>query len=102
MESLPDDHVTSISILSENVPINESFFEEVLSLTNHKLANEKILNAMIYLLRKDDQMKGFCRLTKLLISENTKYSREILQFEIGTYIFLYTYVRMYVYTCVHT
>lgn len=83
LANFPEDHVTTVSILSETVPVSEVFFDDVISLTDHNLANEKILNAMIMMMNRDSQIGGFCQLAKLLIRRDGRSSKELLEFEIG-------------------
>ena len=97
LASLPDDHVTTVSILSETVPVDEMFFSEVISFTDHSIANEKILIAMILMVNRDTQFKGFAQLAKLLAKEDCKFSREMLEFDIGE-----VYVSSYVCICIST
>ena len=85
LASLPDDHVTTIGILSENVEIDETFFNEMLSLTDHNVANEKILNAVILMVNRDGQIRGFSQLLKLLMKSDCRSSHEMRMFEIGKF-----------------
>ena len=110
MEKFPDDHVTTIGILSEHLTsIDDAFFNEILSTVNPREANEKMLNAMILLLREDDQIMSLCRLFKMLI-KSARFCEEMLDFEISTYVHMYilyvcmhlrTYVYMYACTVCH-
>ena len=83
LANLPDDHVTTVGIFSESVPVGEVFFNEVISFTDHNIANEKILNAAIMLVNYDTQFKGFAQLAKILVKRDCKFSREMLEFDIG-------------------
>ena len=85
LTSMPDDHVTTIGLLSENVPIHEVFFDEIISLTDHQVANEKILDVLILQLENDNQMKGFCTLFKLIIKRECQFSNDMLMFEMGMF-----------------
>jgi len=81
--NLPDDHVTTIGIMSEQLTsIDDHFFNEILSTVNPREANEKILNAIILLLREDDQIMSLCRLIKMLL-KSARFSQEMLDFEIS-------------------
>ena len=108
LASLPEDHVTTIGILSENVEIDETFFNEMLSLTDHSVANEKILNAVILMVNRDTQIRGFSQLLKLLMKSDCRSSHEMRTFEIGKFTHVYTctymhaYLRTYVYRYIHT
>ena len=107
LANLPDDHVTTVSILSESVSVDEVFFNEVISFTDHNIANEKILNAVIMMVNRDTQFKGFAQLAKLLVKRDCKFSREMLEFDIGkVYVSSYTqltYVMcMCMYVCMYT
>ena len=97
LESLPDNHTKSISVLSENAPVDEAFFNEILSLTDCKEANHRILNAIILMMKSDNNIIGVCKLVKMLVGSK-RLSKEILEFESGkntdhksfTYIHTYT------------
>lgn len=107
LESLPDNHTKSISVLSENAPVDEAFFNEILSLTDYKEANHRILNAVILMMKSDNNIIGVCKLVRMLVGSK-RFSKEILQFESGkiltvnlnidirTYIHICMYVRTYV------
>ena len=95
LASLPDDHVTTVSILSETVPVDELFFNEVISFTDHSVANEKILIAMILMVNRDTQFKGFAQLAQLIAKRDCKFSREMLEFDIGE-----VYVSSYICVCI--
>ncbi|XP_065903832.1 uncharacterized protein [Dysidea avara] len=81
LDNFPDDHVTTIGIFSEHVPINDRFFNEILSTVNPREANERMLNTIIILLKDDDQIMGLCKLVKLLM-RSARFSKEVLDFEI--------------------
>ena len=85
LESLPDDHTTSISLLSENgenAPVDEGFFSEILSTTDCREANCRILNAVILMMKEDRNIMGLCKLVMMLVGSK-KFSKEILEFEAG-------------------
>ena len=83
LANMPDDHVTTVSILSENVPLDEMFFNEIISFTDHNFANEKILNGIVMAINRDIDFKGFCQLIKNLVKRECRFSKEMLQLEIG-------------------
>ena len=85
LTSMPDDHVTTIGLLSESIPLHEVFFDEIISLTDHRVANEKILNALILHLDHDNQMKGFCTVVKLIVKRECQFSNDMLMFEMGMF-----------------
>ena len=85
LASLPDDHVTTIGVISESIGIDETFFNEILSLTDHNIANEKILNAVILMVNRDSQIRGFSQLLKLLMKSDCASSHEMRMFEIGKF-----------------
>ena len=82
LESLPDNHIKSISVLSENAPVDEVFFNEILSLTDCKEANHRILNAVILMMKNDNNIIGVCKLVRMLVGSK-RFSKEILEFESG-------------------
>ena len=83
LANLHDDHVTTVSILSESVPLDEVFFNEIISFTDHNIANEKMLNAIIMAISSDTDLRGFAQLVKNLVRIECRFSREMLQLEIG-------------------
>ena len=85
LTSMPDDHVTTIGLLSESIPLHEVFFDEIISLTDHRVANERILNALILHLDHDNQMKGFCTVVKLIVKRECQFSNDMLMFEMGMF-----------------
>ena len=106
LTSLPDDHVTTVSILGEHVEIDDVFFNEIISLTDHSIANEKILNAVILMVNRDGQIRGFSQLLKLLMKNDFRSSYDMGIFEIGKF---YGYIHMcvrvdayiqYIHTCI--
>ena len=82
LESLPDDHTASISLLSENAPVDEGFFNEILSIADCREANCRILNAMILMMKEDRNIIGLCKLVTMLVGRK-RFSKEILEFETG-------------------
>ena len=82
LESLPDDHTTSISLLSENAPVDEGSFSEILSTTDCGEANCRILNAVILMMKEDRNIMGLCKLVMMLVGSK-QFSKEILEFEAG-------------------
>ena len=78
-----DDHITTVGILDTCVEVKESFFNEVVAITNPSQANKRILNAVILWLNQDDRIMEFCKLIKRLAAES-KFTKELLQFELGT------------------
>ena len=87
LESLPDDHTASISLLSENAPVDEGFFSEILATTDYREANCRILNAMILMIKEDRNIIGFCKLVAMLVGSK-RFSKEILEFEAGKLIYI--------------
>jgi len=85
LDQFPDDHITTIGIMSEQVPIDDRFFNEILTTVNPKEANERILNAIIMMLKHDDQIMGMCKLAKLVM-RSARFSKEMLDFELSMYI----------------
>ena len=101
LESLPDNHTKSISVLSENAPVDEAFFNEILSLTDCKEANHRILNAIILMMKNDSNIIGVCKLVRMLVGSK-RFSKEILEFESGKsfiqiYVRTYMHIHMYAY-----
>jgi len=74
----------TVGILDTCVEVQESFFNEVVAITNPSQANMKILNAVILWLKGDDKIMEFCKLIKRLAVGN-KFTKELLQFELGMY-----------------
>ena len=107
LANLHDDHVTTISILSENVPLDEVFFNEIISFTDHNIANEKMLNAIVMAVSSDTDLRGFCQLVKNLVKIQCRFSREMLEFEIGKVyvakatLCMYIYTHSCMYVCMH-
>ena len=92
LDKFPDDHVTTIGIFSEQVSIDDRFFNEILSTVNPREANERILNAIIVMLKHDDQILEMCSLAKTVM-RSARFSTEMLEFEIRMFINLYvTYI----------
>lgn len=89
LESFTDDHVTTICTLCELIPVNEGFFNEVLSMTDTKEANRRILNSLIRMLNSDNQLVGFCELVKSVMSIRKRFSLKIVEFETGKVIHKY-------------
>ena len=83
LDCFSDDHITAISLLSEAVSLREGFFEEVIAYTDPRDANERILNAIIINIERDEEILRARQLIKLLIGSK-QYSEEFLEFEIGT------------------
>ena len=97
LDCFSDDHITTIGLLSETVSLREGFFEEVIAYTDPRDANERILNAIIMNMERDEEILRACQLIKLLIGTK-QYSEEFLEFEIGMYVSVYyTYVHTYLY-----
>ena len=71
--------------MSEQVPIDDRFFNEILTTVNPREANERILNSIIIMLKHDDQIMGMCKLAKLLM-RSARFSKEMLDFELSAYI----------------
>ena len=102
LASLPDNHTKSISVLSENAPVDEAFFNEILSLTDCKEANHRILNAIILMMKSDNNIIGVCKLVRMLVGSK-RFSKEILEFESGKVI-TKSFIRIYItciYICMH-
>jgi len=100
LDKFPDDHVTTIGIMSEQVGIDDRFFNEILSTTNPREANERILNSIIIMLKYDEQIMEMCKLAKLLMRTGA-FSKEILEFEIRTYMCTF-YACLHIYLINHT
>jgi len=82
LDNFPDDHVTTIGIMSEMVSsVDDRFFNEILSTVNPREANERMLNAIIIMLKHDDQIMEMCKLAKLVM-RSARFSKEMLEFEI--------------------
>jgi len=86
LDCFTDDHVTTLCTLCEIVKVDEGFFNQVLSMTNTKEANRRILNALISMLKSDNQLVGFCEVFKALINIRKRFSKEIIEFETGEVI----------------
>ena len=80
-------------MLSETVSLREGFFEEVIAYTDPSEANERILNTIIIIMERDEQLLRVCELIKVVIGSK-QYSEEILEFETGKFKTLY--VRTYI------
>ena len=59
-------------------------------MTDTKEANRRILNAVICILKSDNQLVGLCEVVKALISIRKRFSKEIIEFEIGKVIDMYS------------
>ena len=81
-QSFSDDHILTIGILDTLIEVKESFFDEVVAITNPSQANIKILDALILWLKQDDKIMEFCKVIKRLAMSN-KFVKELLQFELG-------------------
>ena len=82
LDCFSDDHITTIGLLSETVSLREGFFEEVIAYTDPREANERILNAIINNMERNDQLLRACELIKALIGSK-QYSEVFLEFETG-------------------
>ena len=83
-------------MLSAIVSLREGFFDEVIAYTEPRDANERILNAIIINMERDEEILRASELIKALIG-NKQYSKEFLEFEIGMYVCgHYVYVCKYV------
>ena len=82
IQYLPDDHLATLSLLSENVHVEDFFFDQVLNCTNSKRANMKILNSIMMMIKEDDQLNSFCKVLRDLAGSKP-ITREILEFQIG-------------------
>ena len=51
-------------------------------MTDHRKANQKMLNALIFILKSDDQMIDFCDIVLALCSKS-KLCKEIVEFTRG-------------------
>lgn len=102
LDWFPDDHITTVALLNEIVPLKAEVFEEIIAYTDPKEANERMLNSIIRLVEHDEQFLRICELVKPLIGSK-RDSDEFLEFEIGKYTFymhICTYVnKALVYTC---
>jgi len=82
-QSFSDDHILTVGLLDACIEVKEGFFNEVVATTNPALANQRVLNALIYWLKKDDNIMEFCKVIKRLV-KNNKHEKELLEFELGT------------------
>ena len=84
--------------MSEQVSsVDDRFFNEILTTVNPREANERILNAIIIMLKHDDQIMEMCKLAKLVM-RSARFSKEMLEFEIRMLINLYiAFILLHVY-----
>ena len=64
------------------IRVDEKFFNEIISMTDLRKANQKMYNALIVILKSDNQMMDFCN-TVLSLCCRTKLCKEILDFTTG-------------------
>ena len=97
-----DDHIISIGILNSIMHVEERFFNEIISITDHRKANQRMLNALIVILKSDDQMKNFCDAVLALCTRD-KLCKEIVEFTRGDlrHSYVATYVHAYIYLYTH-
>ena len=84
LEYFPDDHITTIGLLSGMVRLRGGFFEEVITCTDPRDANQRILNAIFLKMEHDGQFAIACELIKALIGSK-QHSKEFVEFETGKY-----------------
>ena len=82
VECLPDDHFVTLSTLSSIIQVQDSFFDEVLSCTNSKKANKKILSSLIMMLRDDTAITGFSSVLRDIMGSKSP-SLKFLEFQLG-------------------
>jgi len=83
LESFTDDHVATINKLHKIIPLNEKFLNEVVSMTDHRKAHVRIMNAIISAIKCDNDVLGFCEVLKALISVQKRFTTEMFEFEAG-------------------
>ena len=80
-----DDHITTIGTLQRIIPIKEKFFKEIISMSDRKKANRRMLNALFVIIQSDDQMLNFCSAVLDLCSRD-KFCNELVEFTRGKFI----------------
>ena len=83
LESFSDDHVATVNKLNGIIAVNKQFLNEIISMTDHKKANVRILNGIICAIKRDNDVLGFCEVFKALISVRKRFTIEMFEFEAG-------------------
>ena len=83
-DSFYDDHITTMSILQTKIYVKETFFRNIISMTDHKMANQRMLHALMVLIQADDQMMSFCGAVLDLCSRD-KFCNELVEFTRGRF-----------------
>ena len=78
-----DDRITTIDTLQRRIHIEEKLFDEIISMTDHRKANQEMLNALFVIIKNDDQMMIFCSAVLDLCSRD-KFCNELVEFTRGT------------------
>ena len=95
-DSFFDDHITTMGILQTKFYVKDTFFSDIISMTDHKMANQRMLNALMILIQADNQMMNFCGAVLDLCSRD-KFCDELVEFTKGRfYNYIRTVVRKYV------
>ena len=85
LDCFPDDHITTIGLLSGMIGLREGFFEEIIAYTDPREANQRILNAILLKVTHDGQFIIAYELIKALIGSK-QHSKEFVEFENGKYV----------------
>lgn len=83
LESFNDDHVATVNKLNTIIRLSEKFLNEIISMTDHRKAHVRIMNAVISAIKCDNDVLGFCEVLKALISVQKRYTKEMFEFEAG-------------------
>ena len=83
-QSFPHDHLITLSRLCNLLPVDEGLVETIAlySISDHDVANRRILNAALSNVKHDSVLLGFCALIEKLI-ENPEEAKMIEKLRSG-------------------
>ena len=72
--SFPQDHLITLSRLCNLLPVEERLVETIAHypISDHNMANKRILNAALSNVKRDSELLGFCALVEKLIEDPGK------------------------------
>ena len=73
-QSFPKDHLITLSRLCNLLPVDEGLVETIAlyPISDHDVANRRVLNAALSNVKRDNELLGFCVLVEKLIENPDK------------------------------